>query len=323
MWVLRSLRPWLAAAMLAGVVVLVPGSASATISGPCTATLAGVPVVVGHDSADSAIHVDNNAVVHYVGESTTGRKVTAVSVHVEVLGLNVRTTQGHTDGPTWTSTAEVEKYAWAGVGLYRVRGVALGSKGILCTGVAYVCVEGRSPFLTVAGVLGAALAAVALYLLIKGVVVRRERTRGELASRFGAGGVVGGISAVILLQQFCVLPLTGGISGGVVGGSLLGMALVGAIIAGGPAITREATVPVMVPPKRREEPEEVYRFDADPDACNACKSHAAHRTYRSMQAAEADRPHTGCRCDIVSRSSLKREVVAHFPGARTVYDDRA
>jgi hypothetical protein len=99
------------------------------------------------------------------------------------------------------------------------------------------------------------------------------------------------------------------------------MALVGAILGGGqPA--RQATVPPVVVPKRRDEPDEVYRFDAADEACNACKSHAAHRTYRSMEAAEADRPHPGCRCDIVSRSSLKREVVAHFSGARTVYDDR-
>jgi hypothetical protein len=172
----------------------------------CVATLAGVPVAAGHDSAESAIHVDDNAVVHYVGKSTTGRRVTDVSVHVEVLGLSVRTTQGQTHGATWTSTAEVKKYAWAGIGLYRVRGVAIGSTGTLCTGVAYVCVEGRSPFLTVAGILGAVLAAAALYLLIRGWSSGGSAPEASLPPGSARGAWWAGSSAVILLQQFCIRP---------------------------------------------------------------------------------------------------------------------
>ena len=315
---IRFVRLWLTAATFASVVVLAPGRASAAITGPCTATLAGVPVTTGHDSGGSAIDVDYRSVVRYDGKSTAGVAVRAVRVHVEVEGLNVRTTEGHTNGPTWTSTAEVKKYAWAGIGLYRVRGESFGPGGTLCTGIAYVCVKGKSPFETVAGIVGAVLGAVALYLLIKGLVVRRSRSRGELATRFGSTGFLGGLSAVILMQQFCVLPLTQSLSGGVVGGGLLGMALVGALIAGG-----HRGIPIVVPPKGREEQELVYGFQPPEDACNACKSHATHRTYKSEEAADGDRAHLGCHCEIVSRPSQRGEVVAHFPGTRTVHDDRA
>jgi hypothetical protein len=79
---------------------------------------------------------------------------------------------------------------------------------------------------------------------------------------------------------------------------------------------------VEIPPKGRAGPEHVYRFEPPDDACNACKGHAAHRTYRSQQAADADRPHPGCHCEIVSRPSHRSELVAHFPFNRTVHDDR-
>jgi len=297
-----------------------PGRASATISGPCTATLAGLPVTAGHDSASSAVRVDYRSVVHYDGETTNRAKVKNIAVHVEVQSFNVRTTEGKTDGNTWTATADVKKYAWVGVGLYHVRGVALGSGGTVCTGLAYVCVADKTPFLTVAGILAGALGVVALYLLIKGLVVRSSRRRGELATRFGLTGLVGGIAAVVLLQQFCVLPLTETLSGGIVGGGLLGMALIGALVAGGHP--KQAPGPVVVPPKRREELEQVYRFEPSEAACNACKSHAAHRTYRSEEAAAGDRAHPGCDCKIAARPSHRGELVAHFPGARSVYDDR-
>jgi hypothetical protein len=296
---------------------LIPGRASANVVGPCTATLAGVPVTTGHDSAGTAIDTDYRSIIPYDGKATTGKAVSSVRVHVEVLGLDLRTTEGKTKGATWTSVAEVKKYAWAGVGLYRVRGFALGAGGTLCTGTAYVCVKGKSPLLTVAGLLGVALAATAVSLLIKGLMVRRRRTRGELATRFGGAGAVGGIAAAILLQQFCMLPLTRPVAGGVVGGGLLGMALVGAVLAGS-----RPRLPVLVPPKGREEQGQVFRFDPPTDACNACKSHATHRTYRTREAAEEDRAHLGCHCEIVSRPSQWGEVMAQFPGPRTVYDDR-
>lgn len=177
----RFVRLWLVTTMLAGMVVLMPSRASATITGPCTATLAGVPVAVGHDSAGSAIDVDYRAMVFYNGESTTGEDISQVRVHLEALGIDVRSFDGHTDGPTWTSSVEIKKYAWAGVGLYRVRGVSIGATGPLCTGFVYMCVKGISPFTTLAGILGAALAVIALYLLVRGLVVRKRRSRAELA----------------------------------------------------------------------------------------------------------------------------------------------
>lgn len=149
--------------------------------------------------------------------------------------------------------------------------------------------------------------------------MRKRRSRAELAVRFGVTGALGAASAVILLQQFCVLPLTERVAGGAVGGGLLGMALVGALIAGAPG---GKAMPVVIPPRDRQEPERLYRFEPADDACSACKSHAEHRAYRSQEAADADRAHPGCHCEIVARPSQRAEVVAHFAGNRTVYDDR-
>jgi hypothetical protein len=123
---------------------------------------------VGHDSADSAIHVDDDAVVRYVGESTTGRKVTAVSVHVDVLGPERSNDPGPHRWPNLDQNGRGQEVRLGRGRLVPRPGSCGGSAATLCTGIAYVCVEGRSSFLTVAGVLGAALAAVALYLLIKG-----------------------------------------------------------------------------------------------------------------------------------------------------------
>jgi hypothetical protein len=81
-------------------------------------------------------------------------------------------------------------------------------------------------------------------------------------------------------------------------------------------------MPVVIRPKGREEPPSLYRLEPPDDACTACKNHAAHRMYRSEQAADADRAHPGCRCEIVSRASHLSEVVAHFRFNRTVHDDR-
>lgn len=128
----RFVRLWLAAIVLSGMVVLMPARASATITGACTATLAGVPVTSGHDSAGSAVDVDYRAVIPYDGESTTGERVGQVRVHLEILGVDFKSFDGHTNGSKWTSRAEIKKYAWAGVGLYRVRGVALGLLGRPC-----------------------------------------------------------------------------------------------------------------------------------------------------------------------------------------------
>jgi hypothetical protein len=81
-------------------------------------------------------------------------------------------------------------------------------------------------------------------------------------------------------------------------------------------------MPVVVPPKDREEPEQLYWFEPPDGACNACKRHAEHRAFRSQEAADANRAHLGCHCEIVARPSHRGELVAHFPGNRTVYDDR-
>ncbi|HYV01085.1 MAG TPA: hypothetical protein VEM93_01910, partial [Actinomycetota bacterium] len=72
---------------------------------------------------------------------------------------------------------------------------------------------------------------------------------------------------------------------------------------------------------RSRERRTVYRFVPDADACNACRSHAAHRTYATMEAIQGDRAHEGCQCQILAEPVQDGAVMARFAG-RTVVDDR-
>ena len=77
-----------------------------------------------------------------------------------------------------------------------------------------------------------------------------------------------------------------------------------------------------IPPRGRDqEDRNVYRFMPPDDACEACRDHAAHRTYRTAEAAERDRAHEGCHCEIVGEIVKDPFLMARFAG-RDVLDDR-
>src|SRR5207244_2993186 len=142
----------------------------------------------------------------------------------------------------------------------------------------------------------------ALYLLVRGVMVLRWRSRLRVASRFGGAGLLGGLAVPILLQQSCVAPLTATILLAGAGGGLIGMVILALLIGGrrrrrGPARQTPGVPPPAVPQRDRG-PQNVYRFVPPADACTACQSHAAHRIYRTAEAAEGDRAHEGCHCEI-------------------------
>jgi hypothetical protein len=304
------------------------GQAAATVSGPCTADLNGTAVTTGHDTAGTAVHVDYRTNAQYKGEATDGRTVGAIKVTIQIAGFDIRSHGGSTSGSQWSDTVDVKKYAWAGIGLYRVSGLATDDGGApICTAAAYICVDGKIPLLTAVGALAVVLGLVALYLLVRGVMMSRWRSRLRVAYRLGGAGLLGGLATPLLLQQSCVLPLTRTVLLATAGGGLVAMILLGLLIGGrGRRMGRPKETPPVsaaaVPPRGRDQDtRNVYRFVPPDDACPACQSHAAHRTYRTAEAAAADRAHEGCHCEIVSEIAKDPFLVARFAG-RDVLDDR-
>lgn len=320
---MRARRVCAALALAAVVSLAVPAPASADIIGPCAATLAGRPVEA-IDTPGSAVRVDYRETIPYSGQTTDGQVVAFVNIGLSVAGFRIELVERHaTNDTTWLSEASVERYAWAGVGLYRVRGQAIGDSGVICSGTGYVCVEGKSPLSTVAGGAGAGLVVLALILLVVGLRRRRRTPRPRLATRFGSAGVLGGLGAPILLQQFCILPLSPLTAFAPAGAALLLGALLGLLMGAG-AIAA-APAPPSAPPKSQDEDRPastIYRFSPSAEACHACKSHSAHRVYASSEAMAADRAHTGCKCAIVAQQVDHTAYVAYFQRGGYVYDDR-
>jgi hypothetical protein len=313
----------------ASLVVLLAGPAAATVTGPCTAELNGTPVTVGHDTAGSAIHVDYRENAQYSGEATTGQTLGGVQVAIQIAGLDIRKHSGQTNGSKWADTVDVKKYAWAGIGLYRVTASATDEGGApVCSGAAYICVDGKPFLLTVVGAVAALLALAAVYLLVRGLLGLRWRSRLRVAYRFGGAGLLGGIAAPLLLQQSCVLPLTQTIALASAGGGLIGMILV-ALLVGGRRRRRAPEAPLAAPPRaavvpaqpRDRQQASVYKLVPDETACIACRNHAAHRTYRTAEAAAADRAHEDCDCEIAPEVVKDPFLMARF-GGRDVIDDR-
>lgn len=312
---------------LVSVLLLQATPAGATISGPCTADLNGVSVVSGHDTAGTAVHVDYRENAKYKGEATDGRSVGGIQVAIEIAGRKIRSHGGSTNGSQWSSTVDVKKYAWAGIGLYRVSGTAVDESGApICTGTMFMCVDGKSPLLTVAGAAAVAMGLFALFLLVRGLMQLRRRSRLRVAWRLGGAGILGGVAVPLLLQQSCVAELTPTLLGATAGGGLVALALF-ALLAGGRRRRSgrpDERIPPMPPTPSASQDQDrssVYRFLPPQDACAACQSHAAHRTYRTAEAAEMDRAHVGCHCEVVPQVAQDPFLVARFKG-RDVLDDR-
>jgi hypothetical protein len=94
-----------------------------------------------------------------------------------------------------------------------------------------------------------------------------------------------------------------------------------ALLAGGFLLLRQPG-PRRAPTKDRGDrrQEQIHRFVPEPGACAACRSHAAHRRYRRRDAAERDRAHPGCHCQILP-SPAEPAMAGRFAG-RDVIDDR-
>jgi hypothetical protein len=186
---------------------LLPSQALATVTGPCTVSVDGVDVTSGHDAPSSAVPLRSGSQVPVDG--TAPSRVTDLTYTVHIAGgdVQVGTVTIAEDGLSWSGTVDLESISDVTVGLFEVT-VQVQTTGRGCSGVVYVCIEGRNPFTTAAGA-GATVVGVGGGILL---VLSFTRARGLGAARAPlqgfAGGATAGLGGAVLLQQFCIVPLT-------------------------------------------------------------------------------------------------------------------
>jgi hypothetical protein len=195
------------AAIAVAWIALLPSQAIATVTGPCTVSIDRIDVTSGHDTPGDAVPLQSGSLVPIDG--TARSRVTDLTYTVHIAGgeVQVGTVTIAQDGLGWSGTVDLESISNATVGLFEVT-TEVQTTGQDCSGVAYVCVEGRSPFTTVAG------AGATAVVLGGGVLLVLSFTR---AGRLGAvraplqgfaGGATAGLGGAVLLQQFCIVALT-------------------------------------------------------------------------------------------------------------------
>jgi zinc-ribbon domain len=186
---------------------LLPSQALATVTGPCTVSVDGVDVTSGHDVPGSAVPLRSGSQVPVDG--TAQSRVTDLTYTVHIAGgdVQVGTVTIAEDGLSWSGTVDLESISDVTVGLFEVT-VQVQTTGRGCSGVAYVCIEGRNPLTAAAGA-GATVVGVGGGILL---VLSFTRGRGLGAARAPlqgfAGGATAGLGGAVLLQQFCIVPLT-------------------------------------------------------------------------------------------------------------------
>jgi len=204
------LRHWLLLAVAATVSSLAAAApAPGSITGPCSATIAGANVAeLSGTAAGDAIRVQNDAQVPVTMGSSTG--ISHLKVRISMAGFDWTVKDEPASGSSWARTVDVGAYATWGVGLYQVTGVSQAAGGTQCSGTALVRVEGN-PLTTVAGGVGLALGIVGAL----GLLASAWRPGGHLTRATFTGVVSGLVLAVgvgALLQQFSLVYPTGGIA---------------------------------------------------------------------------------------------------------------
>lgn len=204
----------LSATLLVAWMALLPSRASARVTGPCTTSIDGVEVTDGHDSPDTAVPLQSGTQVPVAGTAEARVTTLSYTVHVAGGGIQVGSVVISEDGRSWSGTVDLADFSTATVGLFEVT-AEVDTQGGDCTGVAYVCIEGRSPFTTAAGAGATALGVGGGILL----ALSLARGGGMGATRSAVQGFVGGATAglggAVLLQQFCTLPLTAASAAGI------------------------------------------------------------------------------------------------------------
>jgi hypothetical protein len=186
---------------------LLPSQAVATFTGPCTASIGGVDVTSGHDAPGSAVPVQSGSRVQIGG--TAPSRVTGLTYTVHIAGgeVQVGTVTIAQDGLSWSGTVDLESISDVTVGLFEVT-VEVQTTGQDCSGVAYVCIEGRSPFTTAAGAGATAVGVGGMILLVLSFTGARGLGAVRAPLQGFAGGATAGLGGAVLLQQFCTVPLT-------------------------------------------------------------------------------------------------------------------
>ena len=176
----------LAFASIFGAMVLAVSTASAEIDGPCGATVNGIDVETldSNDKGD-AIKVQEGGQVELTMSTATGFE--SHEIELDYFGQKLPGDKRDDNGDSFFSDfVDVDDYATAGVGLYKVYGVATLTDGDVCSGAVLIDVEGN-PLTTIAGAAGAG--AVALGTV--GAAV------GLAASAGSSSGGIGGIKDMV------------------------------------------------------------------------------------------------------------------------------
>jgi hypothetical protein len=214
--------------VLPGVLVLwalvAAPEASATITGPCAASIAGQDVAGRDtDALSDPIPVSKERPVSVTMSSN--RPITHLKVEIEYAGYRWAVQDRPSTGNSWASEVRVDDYAIYGLGLYKIVGTSTGA-GFSCEGAALVTVEGDNaldPLATIAGITGLGLALLGFFAIL---AVAGRVARGRSAPFLGlVFGIILGVGITVLLQQFSVLYPTLGVTGALVAlGAAVGLA---------------------------------------------------------------------------------------------------
>jgi hypothetical protein len=154
-------------------------TASAEIDGPCGATVNGIDVqTVDSSDKGDAIKVQKGGQVELTMSSTTGFQ--SHEIELDYFGQKLPGDKRNDNGDTFFSDfVDVDDYATAGVGLYKVYGIATLTDGQTCSGAVLIDVEGN-PLTTVLGGVAAAAAAVGTVGAAMGTVASARSSAGGL-----------------------------------------------------------------------------------------------------------------------------------------------
>ncbi len=185
---------------IAFVVILALGAApvaSATIEGPCDATIAGEDVVARDTFIKSeAISVPQTGAVAVT--ITADRPIERLKLQFEFAGFRYTAHDEPTTVTQATGVVPVDEYSAYGIGLYKIVGTATG-QGFTCEATALVDVQGN-PLETAMGAIGVGMVVVGglgvVSFLLRGGRVARAMLLASFLGLVLASGIA------ILLQQY-------------------------------------------------------------------------------------------------------------------------